>query len=630
MCGIAGVISTARSDAYKFCTDTCNKLEHRGPDDSGWMVSESETFFVGLAQTRLSIIDLSQGGHQPFTLPSGLTFTYNGEIYNYLEIREELSSLGVVFATDSDTEVLARAWEKWGEECLGKLDGMFAFGVFDPASNRLTLVRDAFGIKPLYFSLRDNIFYFSSTPDSIADAQSVHDEIDLQAAFTYLAYGQYDMGERTFFSHVKRLQSGHLMHVYLDGNLLNTSLYKWWRPQLRTRALDFDSAAEDVRTGFLESVRIQMRSDVPIGFALSGGVDSSAIACSARFMFPAAQLKAFGYMADDEKVTEEKWIRIAAQHTSAELVEVRFPDSQLEKDFHDMALMQGEPFSSSRIYAQFKVFESASRAGVKVVLEGQGGDELFAGYHGFAHLRVISLLERADFLGLIRFVLEWRKWPGRAVSALAAQSFSYLVHLNRWPARIQLLARKLVSGDDALKFVKLRIARKLGLDLRTAHQHRLSRAFRGRRVTEGLLDALTASYIPQLVRQGDRNAMAHSVENRVPFLSVPLVEKVLALPEEYLISPKGETKSVLKKAMRGVVPDPLLDRKDKVGFETPQDRLSKSDILRAAALSVYRDNSGVFPFVKYVDPDQITSVSLRWRYLNLAFWADQRLKSRGD
>ena len=629
MCGIAGIVTKDPERAEMLCVEACSSLEHRGPDDDGWQVIHSGEFSVGLAQARLSIIDLSDGGHQPFCIGDSLALTFNGEIYNYLEIRSELESLGRAFLTGSDTEVLAQAWAQWGENCLLKLDGMFAFGVLDQAAKSLTLVRDAFGIKPMYYSIQDGDLVFSSTPDSIADFQGFDDEVDLQAAYTYLAFGQYDIGERTFFKNVSRLTPGSLLRIDLSGDRPEFEKSEWWSPEIRPRHLGFSDAVAEVREAFLSSVSLQMRSDVPIGFALSGGVDSSAIVCSARTQVPSAELKAFGYVANDERVSEEKWIKIAADQTSSQLIEVTFPDNQLEVDFPLMAKMQGEPFSSSRIYAQYKVFEAARRSGVKVVLEGQGGDELFAGYHGFAHLRLISLFERGKFLEMLKFLSAWRQWPGRSVVGLLAQAANLVFRINRLPARLQLLARQSVSGEEALKVLQLREAKKLGLNLKTAYQHRLHKGFRGRRVIEGLIDALRFSYIPQLVRQGDRNAMAHSVENRVPFLSIPLAEKVLSLPEEYLISSSGETKSVLKAAMRGIVPDELLNRRDKVGFETPQDRLWRSKPLLDAADAIYRDKPELMPFVKWVDPSSIKNVALKWRYLNLAFWLNQRLELRG-
>ena len=630
MCGIAGIVTKSPERAELLCSHACSSLDHRGPDDHGWQVFPSGKLSVGLAQSRLSIIDLSDGGHQPFSLGDSLALTFNGEIYNYLEIRSELELLGRTFQTESDTEVLAQAWSEWGESCVLKLDGMFAFGVLELASKTLTLVRDAFGVKPMYYSILNGEFVFSSTPDSIADFQGLDDEVDLQAAYTYLAFGQYDIGERTFFKNVSRLTPGSLLRIDLSGDSPKFEKSEWWSTEISPRKLDFSEAVAEVREAFLSSVSLQMRSDVPIGFALSGGVDSSAIVCSAHTQVQSATLKAFGYVADDERVSEEKWIKIAADQTSSELNEVTFPDNQLEVDFPLMAKMQGEPFSSSRIYAQYKVFEAARRSGVKVVLEGQGGDELFAGYHGWAHLRLISLFEKGNLLEMIKFLSAWRQWPGRSVPSLIAQAANFVFRINRLPARLQLLARQLVSGEEALKILQLKEAKKTGLNLRSAYQHRLRKDFRGRRVIEGLIDALRYSYIPQLVRQGDRNAMAHSVENRVPFLSIPLAEKVLSLPEEYLISPIGETKSVLKAAMRGIVPDELLDRRDKVGFETPQDRLWRSKPLLDAAGAIYRDRPELIPFVKWVEPSSIQNVALKWRYLNLAFWLHQRLESRGQ
>lgn len=615
MCGIAGAVSV--SSIPRFVADVlCDELADRGPDDSGYLFAEVSGKNTLLAQTRLSIIDLSEAGHQPMVSPDGkVQLVFNGEIYNYLELRQELLDLGHEFRSASDTEVLLHAWMEWGEAALNRLDGMFAAAVLDLAERRLFLFRDAFGVKPLYVSQDTQSIAFASTPAALVRSGFAKPEINQWSLVRYLTWGQYDLGEDTFFKEVFRVPSGSLWTFDLDRPSIEGQKIKWWKPDFsRPLGVSFEEAAREVRKLFLNAVRIQMRSDVPIGFALSGGVDSSAIICAARKLFPQSDIHAFAYLADDPAVSEEKWVGIANEAAQAELHSVTFSVDAVQSQIEAMQVGQGEPFSSSRIFAQYKVFEEAKRSGVKVVLEGQGGDELFAGYHGFAHLRVISLLENLQLIRLFKFLNSWRRWPGHNLVTLLGQVSTYLLRATQWPTWIQLRLRSRVLGESLREFIDLKDQSIAGFP--RPYAHTLSPKFKGRRVIEGLLDALTESYIPQLVRQGDRNAMAHSIENRVPFLSLPLVEYVLSLPEEYLIGDDGQTKRILRAAMRGIVPDEILDRRDKVGFETPQDKLWRAPRLIAESWRVRKH----LPSVRKANVSNLKGKALIWRYLNAGLW----------
>ncbi len=623
MCGVAGLISRDEISP-SLATSLCDSLSHRGPDDRGTFSTSMGSFNVLLAQTRLSIIDVSSAGHQPFSSPDGrFQLVYNGEIFNYLELREMLIEEGVRFETNTDTEVLLHSWIAWGEMGLTKLDGMFAFAVLDTALGSVTLVRDAFGIKPLYYSFDEDFLAFSSTPEALVSTGLVTPDANLQACFNYLAWGQYDQGEHTFFRNIKRLESGSIIRFDLTAKNTGVELKRWWNPDFSiAREISYEDAVTETQRLFLQSVSRQMRSDVAIGFALSGGIDSSAIVCAARYLNPEIELMSFSYLSSDPAISEESWVRLANRFAQSELNVVSFGVDAVDAQIEEMQAAQGEPFSSSRIFAQYKVFEAARKRGVKVVLEGQGGDELFAGYLGFAHLRLISLMEQRRFLELFRYIVQWSRWPGHNIRALIGQSLSYLMGLNKLPAALQSIGRNLLLGESLNRVINFKPLAEV--ESMSAHLHRLRPEYRGRRVIEGLLDALRDSFIPQLVRQGDRNAMAHSVENRVPFLSLPLVEFVLSLPEDYLVASNGQTKRLLRDAMRGIVPDDVLDRKDKVGFETPQHRLWRSVSLREASHLV----SELIPFAKDVDPEAVRGHALVWRYLNLGLWLEMFINSK--
>lgn len=628
MCGLAGFISVSPKDfeLQDLGASYCEALGHRGPDDSGVWEITNDHHQVLLAQTRLSILDLSTAGHQPYIFNGGnQILVFNGEIYNFIELKSELVQLGHKFHSSSDTEVLAAAWVQWGQKALSKFDGMFAIGIYDKVSKTLFLARDPFGIKPLYFSSSQGSFSFGSSPEVLVKAGLVEPKANPRAIFDYLAWGQYDIHPETFFRNVFRVPSGGFMKVLVEKGKINVESGRWWKPESHPITQDSkETAAIKIRQLFIDSVAIQMRSDAPLGFALSGGVDSSAIVCVARHLNPEAKLACFAYFADDPKLSEQKWVELVAEHVSAELEVIEFPDSAISDEIEGMSLAQAEPFSSSRIFAQYKVFERAKKSGIKVMLEGQGGDELFAGYQGFAHLRVISLLETGQFVRLLRFIRKWSEWPGRSRFSLLGQSLAYIFRLNSWPVGLQLFLRSLILKERPSEALNSKEFKRDGSWSRSAHTHRLKREFRGRRVVEGLIDALQDSYLPQLMRQGDRNAMAHSVENRVPFLGVELVRYVLTLPDEYLISDEGETKSVFKLAMRGIVPDEILDRKDKIGFETPQNRLWNSPKL----ISLAGMGLGSQLSVARKDPGTFQGKALKWRYLNVGLWLAQLEKLR--
>ena len=630
MCGIGGYVTRNPGLHDLASRFLCESMSDRGPDDFGVETLKIDgNTELKLIQTRLSIIDLSHAGHQPFRYADGdVLLSFNGEIYNYIELRQELINEGYEFESSSDTEVLAASWHLWGEEMLERLDGMFAFAIWDKRINSLILARDAFGVKPLYWSHQDGVLAFASTPAALINSGLAKSEPSQQAMFNYIAWGQYDLGDQTFFESIRRIEPATILKADLSGEEWKISSRRWWNPSLKEIAdVSLEEASENVRRLFLQSVERQMRSDAPLAFALSGGVDSSSIVCAARFLFPNANLMAFSYIPDDPKISEIDWINKVQAHTNAEIVEVKFSLDEMNDSLEEMAFAQGEPFSSSRIYAQYKVFEAAQKRGFKVVLEGQGADEILAGYQGFAHLRVLSMLEKGDFISLFRFLRAWRAWPGRSFRALIGQSVSYVVRSNRFSASLQSKLRDLIlseSTNQLLKFERLKGTRISG---RQAHLHTLKRQNRGRRVIEGLYDAVQNSYIPQLVRQGDRNAMHHSIENRVPFLSIPLVEYLFRLPESFLISDTGETKSVFRLAMRGIVPDEVLNRRDKVGFETPQDELWKSPVLLSAPNAAY-GLSGSEDLIARVDPASIRGVALKWRYLNLALWLNGLRRTR--
>ena len=566
MCGIFGGWWQKEPPQLEWrLLDAQKSLAHRGPDDRGLEIERRVEGTVALGHTRLSIIDLSAAGHQPMQTPDGrYTIVFNGEIYNYRELRQELKGLNQEFVSDSDTEVLLAAWRTWGTACLKRLIGMFVFVVFDREENTLTACRDAFGIKPFFYAHDREQFIFASEAPALQGLRNEKPRLDWQSSYDYLVFGSYDSSERTFIEGVRQLAPGHCLHFdTISGNL--TEPQSWWQPNIAQRSsLNFKDAADELRSLFLDSVRLHLRSDVAIGAALSGGVDSSAIVCAMRHIEPDMPIHTFSFIAPGSDVNEERWVDKINAHVKAKAHKVLVHPAEMAADLDDMIRAQGEPFGSTSIYAQYRVYRLARECDVTVILDGQGGDELLAGYDGYPAYRMLSLLEQRQFGALMNFGHNWAKWPGRGKKPPWK---ALLGHVT--PEFLYSSAKRLFGPDQMPPWLDKQLLMDARVKLRLTKPLR-DKAARGRRLAEILAQALTKQGMPALLRHGDRNAMRFSIESRVPFLTIPLTEFALSLPEEYLISQQGETKAILRKAMRGIVPDNVLERRDKIGFATPE------------------------------------------------------------
>lgn len=566
MCGIAGGIWVNESDALHNLNLALQAMRHRGPNDNGIELFSSGRIQVGLGQARLAIIDLSDSGHQPMHSSDGkFTIIFNGEIYNYRELRDQLKLLGRNFKTNSDTEVLLVAWEEWGVDCLSKLVGMFAFVVFDKEKQTLNCVRDAFGIKPFFYYVESNCFRFASELPALLQLSSFKPALNLQRAYDYLVHGDYDSNEDTLIEGVFHLLPGHFIEFSVSSGELGKPM-RWWTPKIEERRdLSFAQATEMVRERFLENIRLHLRSDVPIGAALSGGVDSSAVVCAMRYVEPDLPIHTFSFIASGSEVDEEYWVDRVNAHVGAIPHKLHLTSNDLASDLDDMIKSQGEPFGSTSIYAQYRVFKLAKERGMIVTLDGQGADEMLAGYTGYAGQRLRSLIEKGRLAEACSFLNEWSKWPGRSrmggVKRLAAEM------TDGW---IYALLRKIDGSDSFPNWINREPLIECGVLGHFPTRQRLEQSSDGRRVMANLAVALTQQGLPALLRHGDRNSMHFSVESRVPFLTLEMVSLLLSLPESYLISTSGETKHVFRAAMRGIVPDEILYRRDKIGFATPE------------------------------------------------------------
>lgn len=628
MCGIVGLLLTQPGPVD--LTDALRKLRHRGPDDQGelrWLPGEDvrterdrRPCMAALGHVRLSILDLSPLGHQPMSTPDGRWhLIYNGEVYNHLELRSELEAQGVCFSSRSDTEVVLHALTTWGpERALPRFRGMFAMALLDTAERRMLLARDPFGIKPLFLARwRDGIAFASEIAPLLA-LPGVDRRLDAERCWHYLGFGATDHAERSLLSGIRQLPSGHWTWVQCGHPEPLGAFIRYWDPYgIQPIELPFDHAVERFRHLFLDSVRLHLRSDVPIGTALSGGLDSSAIICAIRHLEPRRELHTFSYLAEDKSIAEDRWVALVNDHIGAIAHPVRVGGNELSADLDRLLLAQGEPFGSTSIYAQYAVFRAARESGIGVMLDGQGADELLAGYECYQGARLASLLSTGRWPQALRLLQAQRHWPGRRPLRCAATAAGLLM-----PADLMPNARRLLGGTAAPAWIRRDWFTERGVTL--AYPFRPKR--RNDRLRASLVHDVSHHGLIQLLRYEDRNSMAWSVESRVPFLDVPLVGFALSLPESHLVGSDGMSKRILRAALRGIVPDAILDRRDKIGFATPesawlggQTALIDATIRHAAGIPCL-DPDGVAAYCRSVASGHRPGDAQLWRLINFVAW----------
>jgi asparagine synthase (glutamine-hydrolysing) len=574
MCGIAGIVGRWKGRTETTPAEILRSIRHRGPDEHGILVYAGGSVRVGrdldtplnadaiLLHQRLSIIDLSASGWQPISTPDGrFHIVFNGEIYNYPELRARLEAAGVCFRSRSDTEVLLQAFVRWGHDAWRQCTGMFACAILDVDRRRLTLARDPFGIKPLYYVTQPGALAFASEIKTLLPLPGLGRTADPQRLAAYLRFGVTDCGDGTLFTAIRQLPPGAFVDVELTSPENFVPRIFWEPSRTAATGLPFDEAVRTFREYFLESVALHIRSDVPVACCLSGGIDSSSIAMAMRAVAgPSLELHAFSHIAESPALSEEWWIDLVGAASGAQVHKVSPTATEMAADLEQLVAAQDEPFISSSIYAQYRVMRTIGEAKVKVVLDGQGADEMLGGYEFYLGARVASLL-RAGRLGaaaaLMRKARSLRNIP---VLRQLATAMDYLL-----PQRGSAMARRLIGRELVPSW--------MNRGWLAAHGARID-SLRTSSDTDVLIESLERSLrgpgLPQLLRYEDRNSMAWSVESRVPFLTTKLVDFALSLPERYIIGDDGTTKHVFREAMRGIVPDAILNRRDKVGFATSE------------------------------------------------------------
>lgn len=552
MCGIAGVVTPPEVQGQRgkeAVERMVSRLRHRGPDGEG----HRQWGRVTLGHSRLAIIDLSEHALQPLLATDGkAAIVFNGEIYNYIELRQQLQAQGWRFRTTSDTEVALAAWRQWGALAFERFVGMWAMAIYDAVSGTLVLSRDRFGIKPLCYAVHDRHLVFGSEPQAIVASGLVRTGPDLACAAAFLLTGATDSGEETFFSGIRHLSPGtyQVWPPDWDGYTV-PSPSRYWRPPCEKAEVGYREAVDQVRQLLDDSVRLHLRSDVPVGMCLSGGLDSSTLVglASANLSGRGGAPETFTASVSGAAFDERHYARAVVDRFRLRNATVVPTAEEFAGDLDTMLAAQGEPAASPGIYLQWRLFRLIGGAGLKVVLDGQGADEIFAGYLTF--LRPF-LLESGRLTGLRRAV-RFSPTIFASLRGLSGRfgSFGALVARITWNAGIDTnrnAMSQLVLGPPV-----------------SAPPGRYPASTP---LQEMLLHYIADYSLPSLLRYEDRNSMAFSVEARVPYLDHRLVEYALRLPDDHLFR-GGRTKSVLRDAAAPYLPSSVRRRRDKLGFATP-------------------------------------------------------------
>ncbi|MFO0322849.1 MAG: asparagine synthase (glutamine-hydrolyzing) [Bacteroidota bacterium] len=582
MCGIAGIINHGGVSTEKLY-HMSKVLKHRGPDDEGFCLlshsqpskyfkgddtiselsqvphiidsSNVKSYEIGLVHRRLSILDLSPSGHQPMAYADRFDIIFNGEIYNYKELKQDLNSKGFHFTTDTDTEVILAAYYHWGEDCVNHFIGMWAFAIYDKIEKLLFLSRDRFGIKPLYFFQNKTLFAFASEIKALLTLDEIKPEGDFNSILEYISFGATSNPSTNLFKNIQTLKPSH--NLLLDTSALKFDVKPYYRLNDQVEHYSFSSNKE-IQESFSKilwsSIDLHLRADVPIGSTLSGGLDSSTIVAMASLKMEGKSFKTFTAAYTEKEIDESYFAKkVISDHQNIDAY-FSYPDIKTYwADFDKLIWHQDLPINSTSMFAQWEVMKLANQQNIKVLLDGQGADEILGGYYNFAGIYLIEKLKRLQIPSFMR------------ERAQLQQNFS--------PNINQSIAKSMYYFLPEFLQKYLRSKKRIGMGfVSDSYRHQLSNidvpARGGKSFKEQSLLSIEFG-LQDLLRYEDRNSMAFSIESRVPFLDHRLVEFSVALNNDWKIN-NGWTKYILRKTAEPILNKEIVWRKYKMGFLTPQ------------------------------------------------------------
>lgn len=655
MCGISGLyLSGEGADGALFEAFT-NTLRHRGPDDEGYLAYDCDTRTASelwgrdshvqpgnpiqtlapharrllLGHRRLSIIDLSTAGHQPMSYENGsFWLIFNGEIYNYLEIRELLKAKGRRFRTNTDTEVVLASFAEWGPECLHEFNGMWSFVLLDTLRNELFGARDRFGVKPFYYTVSEGAFAFASEIKALLKLPWVERQVNHDRLYDYLMWGNNTLSGDTFFSRISELPPGHFFRFKLNTGELEVKRYYSlsWNPDLGSfDPVQFEGHRRKVQELVFDAVRLRLRADVSVGSCLSGGLDSSSVVVVINELLRRESIPQVGVTQKvltacyhDPKIDEGPFAADVVGSTSTEWYRTFPTGAELLDDLEQLIYIQDEPFGSSSIYAQYRVMRLAQDAGLKVLLDGQGGDEVFTGYVPFHAAFLFDLLRNGRFLSLVGELKNLNHAPV-GIREVGTEVLKYVATVtlpDSWKVRVKRL-KSPEAGYIARGFAEVYRGRNTHVDEMAI----------GGSLNEVLARYLTSVTLPRLLRFEDRNSMAFSIEARTPYADDHhLIEYVYSIPGIYKVR-NGWSKYLLREAVGPLLPPKVRWRTDKKGFSTPakswlteivphlKHRFSRDNRF----IDTHRLNRDCEALVKEQSADKMAGI---WRLLDVLVWME--------
>jgi asparagine synthase (glutamine-hydrolysing) len=595
MCGISGIIDKnnkqiSSADLEKM-TDV---IKHRGPDGFGYYYANS----LGLGHRRLAILDLSESGKQPMTRSERWTMVYNGEVYNYLELREELVQHGFSFSSETDSEIILAAYAFWGEECVNKFNGMWAFAIYDHVEQTLFCSRDRFGIKPFYYTETESSFAFGSEIKQLLPFLKTR-KVNKTVMINYLVLGLENYADETFFENVFELKPSHNLVYSLATH--KKKIYRYYAISIdnRLETLSLDESVKHWSNEFKRSVTYRLRSDVEVGTCLSGGLDSSAVASIAAEITASnkgPQFSAFTAQSLDSSRDETEFARGVVAHCNLKWHTVKPKTDEFIAAIDQIIQLQEEPFGSPSIVMQYFVMQMVNKAGLKVLLDGQGGDETLLGYERY--YPAYFLLQNPI------------KIPGSILSASRHSKLGLfkLVQYYTYFTSSKLRIKRQKKRWESIKKQYLQLVDE-SLVKQIADSYKDIKKLQ---ITE-----LSKTQLPHLLKYEDRNSMHFSIETRLPFLDFKLVEASLSIRNDYKIY-KGWTKYILREAIKSKLPAEIVWRKNKVGFEAPVNQWLKNKAFFHAEIknSVFLRNFMNLENLQSLDDNAI------WKLFNVARWAN--------
>lgn len=561
MCGIAGCISKKSINRDKF-EKMVDVIEHRGPDDRGTYYDTG----VALGHRRLAIIDLSVDGHQPFFYGRDYVVVFNGEIYNYLELRERLRREGFGFQTQTDTEVLAAAYACWGQKCVQYFNGMWSFLIYDKRRNIVFGSRDRFGVKPFYYTQQEGMFLAASEIKQFFEMLEGQPGANKEALLQYLIRGNLDYSQDTLFDGIYELLGGY--NIIVDIATGKHKLVKYYDlADIKEIDEDYGSACKSFRQKFADSVKLRLRADVPLGYSLSGGLDSSAIVCMADKIMKdnrgEAEQHTISSCFEDKRYDEREYIDEVIKQTNVKVHKIFPQETDLFTELDRLIWCLDAPAPSTSSFAAWNVYRAAKDNALKVLINGQGSDEQLAGYTHFYMAKFSELLIKGKFR---TFAKEWKIYKEKravtekhiSMSEIFKSSFVSMIIPDQ--KRYLIKAVYFLMGKNKLPFAKNEILNALK-----------NEPVYPMRDTRGFVTSYMKYELRMQLHEEDRESMAFSVEARIPFLDYKLVECIYGMPFDYKLR-NGVTKAVLRDALKGILPDKVRTRYSKLGFATPGDQ----------------------------------------------------------